>query len=122
MRHAGRKKWSLVIFLGLLLFALSLTPYGSSPTALAEFSTSTGSQVVKELTALRTENSKTFLLSDGTRRCEIYSGPIQFKDETGAWQEIDTSLLFLWGQLRLCGHAHEGDALSPSGCRPARLP
>ncbi len=49
--------------------------------------------VVKELTEKRTENSKTYLLSDGKYKSEIYSSPISYKDSGGKWQDIDTTLV-----------------------------
>ncbi len=52
-----------------------------------------GPTVVKELTEKRTENSKTYLLSNGDRRAEIYAAPIHFKDKAGVWEEIDTTLV-----------------------------
>ena len=49
--------------------------------------------VVKELDEKRTQNSKTYLLSDGNLRSEIYAEPTGFKDEKGAWQDIDPTLV-----------------------------
>ena len=49
--------------------------------------------VVRELLNERTAISSTFLLSDGTRRCEIYGMPIHYKDAHGRWQPLDLRLI-----------------------------
>jgi hypothetical protein len=54
---------------------------------------SAGVTVVKELPEKRTENSKTYLLSSGALRAEVYAGPIHYQDASGAWKDIDTTLV-----------------------------
>jgi RHS repeat-associated protein len=49
--------------------------------------------VVRELTELRTETSLTYLLSNGSYRCIEYGSPVSYKDESGAWQPIDPTLV-----------------------------
>jgi hypothetical protein len=75
----------------LVLTALCLVP--GIAGAAGKSSSSAKPKVVKELTDLRTENSKTYLLSNGARQAEIYGAPIQFKDKSGNWKDIDTSLV-----------------------------
>ena len=91
MRHAGLRKWVLLFVLCLALGGLCLIP--GIAGAAGSSSSSASAKVVKELTDLRTEYSKTFLLSNGARQAVVYSGPIQVKDEKGNWKEIDTSLV-----------------------------
>ncbi len=55
--------------------------------------TTSAPTVVRELVEMRNENSKTYLLSNGHRRCDIYSAPIHFRDSSGVWQAIDTTLI-----------------------------
>lgn len=59
----------------------------------ASLEASTTASVVREATELRTENSKHFVLSDGSMRAEIYSAPIHYKDESGAFVALDTRLV-----------------------------
>ena len=54
---------------------------------------STDPNVVRELVEKRTENSRTFLLKDGRLKSEVFEGPINFQDATGAWREINTDLV-----------------------------
>lgn len=90
MGQLGLSRWVLGAFVLALLFSISL---GLGREAGAATAPAGNPQVVRELPELRTENSKTYLLSNGARQLEIHGGPIQFKDETGAWKDIDTSLV-----------------------------
>ena len=79
--------------------ALAATPEGaSSETNLTESSTSNSNYTeiintkVTELTALRTETSKHFKLTDGTYQAVYYGVPVHRKDANGMWQDIDNSL------------------------------
>jgi len=90
----------LLVVLLILVFALgSSAPVTAEEGAAAVESTvskippPSRPDVVRELTEKRTENSRTYLLKDGRLLAEVYSGPIQFKDEKGDWKEIDTSLI-----------------------------
>lgn len=53
----------------------------------------TSPTVVEEIVASRTADSSTFRLSDGTRRALVYTGPVHYKDASGAWQDIDPTLV-----------------------------
>ena len=79
MRPAGRRRWVLVFVLCLVLAALCLAP--GIAGAAGKGTSAAKPKVVKELTELKTENSKTYLLSNGARQVEISSAPIQFKVE-----------------------------------------
>lgn len=50
--------------------------------------------VVKELKDKRTENSNTYLMSDGSKKIEIYSGAIRYK-ENGRLVDYNPSLIEL---------------------------
>ncbi len=46
-----------------------------------------------ELSGERTTNSKEFRNPDGTRTTRVYTEPVHYRDGSGAWKEIDTSLV-----------------------------
>jgi hypothetical protein len=71
-----------------LLFALVLGLGGFADAA----DNDKAPTVVKELVEKRTVNSKTYLLTNGDQRCELYTVPVNYRDGTGAWQTIDTTL------------------------------
>jgi RHS repeat-associated protein len=50
------------------------------------------SKIVKELTGERTENSKEFLLEDGTKMIAQYNEPVHYKDSKGKWIEYNNTL------------------------------
>ncbi|MEM7037843.1 MAG: hypothetical protein AAF570_12745, partial [Bacteroidota bacterium] len=45
-----------------------------------------------EVTAQRSESSKTFRQSNGSYRAQIFSSPVHFADENGQWKDIDPRL------------------------------
>ncbi|MFI1015501.1 DNRLRE domain-containing protein [Streptomyces sp. NPDC020965] len=53
-----------------------------------------------EVTELRTESSTTYINPDGTKSIESATGPIRVKDAKGAWQPVDTTLVFEDGTVR----------------------
>ncbi len=91
----SRLRRSFPVARTILLFALLglMTVCLGGLTDASAADTGTEAKVVKELVEKRTENSKTYLLSDGHNLCEIYSVPMNYRDATGAWQEIDTTLV-----------------------------
>jgi RHS repeat-associated protein len=48
--------------------------------------------VVRELPELRTANSDTYLRSDGSLAAKISRAPINYRDASGSWQPINTTL------------------------------
>lgn len=50
------------------------------------------SKIVKELTGERTENSKEFLLEDGTKMIAQYNEPVHYKNNKGKWVEYNNTL------------------------------
>lgn len=51
---------------------------------------------VRELTGERTENTNTYLMSDGSKKLEVFGENIRYK-EKGRWKEYDNSLNELSG-------------------------
>lgn len=49
-------------------------------------------QIISELTELREESVKHFILDDGNRMAVQYEMPVHFKDKNGSWAEYDNSL------------------------------
>lgn len=69
---------------------------------------------VRELTGERTENTNTYLMSDGSKKLEVFGENIRYK-EKGRWKEYDNSLNELSGtdekQLNvLCRNEDDIDA------------
>jgi len=54
--------------------------------------TQADAQIVAEYPEMRTESTKTFLMSDGTFLKAAYNEPIHYKDSSGTWQDIDNTL------------------------------
>ena len=52
----------------------------------------TEKNILSELEYMRTENSKTFRLSDGTCMIAQYNMPVHYKDDNGKWADYDNSL------------------------------
>ena len=63
-----------------------------SPPAVASSPSPQGPTVVRELTERRTATATHYLLSDGRQRAVISAAPTRFKDGSGSWTDIDTSL------------------------------
>ena len=57
-----------------------------------EFKSSVDTKIVKELINKRTGNTNTYLMSDGTKKIEVYSNNIRYK-ENGRWNRYDKSLI-----------------------------
>ena len=93
-----RTVWVCLAAAILTLFALAIIVGLAGPAAAKTAASwrsaapSASPTVVRELTALRTADSSTYLLSNGMRRAEISALPIHFKDAQGGWQNIDTRL------------------------------
>ncbi len=81
----------------IVVMALSVTTmFGVFPTvAYAADETTTApatGDATGEIVEARTEVSKDFREADGSVRTEVYSGPVNYQDDSGAWQAIDTTL------------------------------
>ena len=80
--------------------------------------------VVREETDRRTEYSKHYLYSDGSRRAEISASPVHFKNERGSWKEIDPTFVPGTGlaEYRTAGtSARVSMASQARGRRPVRV-
>ncbi len=103
--------------------AYAETPQDAEQSA-SPSSNETSPTVVREDKSRRTENSKHFLLSDGTYRADISAGAVHYEDAVGEWQDIDTTLMpgYEPGEYRTRGAASElvvaGQAANK---RPVRL-
>jgi hypothetical protein len=87
-----------VLCLALATILATASPLGAVAAAYAAGSGSAKnpveeSTVVRELPERRTETSRHYLLSDGRMRAEIYATPIHFRDTSGAFVPIDTTLV-----------------------------
>ncbi|HEX9536661.1 MAG TPA: DNRLRE domain-containing protein, partial [Streptosporangiaceae bacterium] len=47
---------------------------------------------VRELTSMRSEFSRAFLLSDGRRQAVISAGPVNYRDAAGRWEPVSTTV------------------------------
>lgn len=61
-------------------------------STIGNTSTEVINKKVTELSALRTETTKHFKLTDGTYQVVYYGVPVHRKDSNGIWQDIDNSL------------------------------
>ncbi|MCL4367723.1 MAG: cell wall-binding repeat-containing protein [Actinobacteria bacterium] len=75
-----------------LFFALGGVASASAPV-VSTTEPLAAPKVVRELVNERTENSRTYLLSDGSKRADVYVAPVNYQDAQGQWQAIDTRLV-----------------------------
>lgn len=91
-----RKVISLVLIIALLITGLNLDMMSQSTYAAQEKSKESNKTeekvtIVKELTDERTENSNTYLMSDGSKQAEIFTENIRFRKE-GELIDYDSTL------------------------------
>ena len=67
------------------------TVYSSFDNALGE--TETVGNIVTEISDSRTENTKEFLLDDGTTMIAEYNQPVHYKNDKGKWVEYNNTLV-----------------------------
>src|SRR5207249_3100944 len=70
-----------------------------------------------EVAALRTQTSDTFAKTDGSYQTVAYPGSINFKDDSGAWQPIDDTLV----PTKLPGYAYQNKANRYTMYLPTKL-
>jgi len=94
-------------------------PPGRSPSAGggAESATAAGAGPEREIEELRTRYSATYEEGEGTRRAEVFAGPVHYQAPEGRWREIDNTLV---GSPR-AGYAYENRANSFKVLFPADL-
>jgi RHS repeat-associated protein len=80
----------VVCLLGGALALAFLPASGKGATDESPVSSAVG--VVRELPELRTANSDTYLRSDGSLAAKISRAPINYRDASGSWQPINTTL------------------------------
>lgn len=76
---------------GLIAFAI-LPSVGSGASTQTPSPNQSPTSIVRELPELRTETSDTFLRADGTRATKISRDPVNYRDSSGNWQPIETTL------------------------------
>lgn len=102
MKHKVNKKilrriLSLILVMTMLVTGLNLdmmaeSVYATQKTETEEKNKKKELTIVKELTDERTENSNTYLMSDGSKQLEIFSEDIRYK-KNGKMLEYDSSLI-----------------------------
>lgn len=87
-----RRIISIIVCLSIICGFIPISPLPATAAApgLVEKPSVTEPQ---ELIQYRTETSKRFLNPDGTLTEKIYIDPIHYKDTSGKWQDIDSTLV-----------------------------
>jgi RHS repeat-associated protein len=75
-----------------LAVAGASAPAASPPGGAKRTTAGPSAKVVSERVAARTATSRTYLLSDGTRRTRIWTSPVNYRKADGQWAAIDTTL------------------------------
>ena len=97
MKHVwkARRVISLVLIVTLVMTGLHLDMMSDSIYAAQKNKKGKTEKqevsAVKELTGERTENSNTYLMSDGTKKLELFGENIRYK-EKGKWRDYDNTL------------------------------
>ncbi|MCR5809595.1 MAG: DNRLRE domain-containing protein [Clostridiales bacterium] len=87
----GIRKPLSVLLLLLLLSQVFLT--ANAGAAIVPEGSPEGAEAAEEIIELRTENSETYMLSGGRRKCVIYSSDKYYRTEEGKLEEIDNSVI-----------------------------
>lgn len=88
-----RKIYKMTLLLLVMIFLVSvLMPLGNSGNAAAVEDSDTSAQRVTELTELRSETSKTYLLADQTYETVVSAEKIHYQDSNGLYKEIKNSV------------------------------
>ena len=91
--RGGRRLYLLASLTSALAALLSLGLVSTAGSGAAATSTNRGPVgVVRELASLRSETSDTYERSDGARVAKISRTPINYRDGSGNWQPISTTL------------------------------
>ena len=90
----GRARLFVSLFALLFIGSIFAVALASAPArADATPTPSPSPTIVRELVNERTATSDTYLLSDGSRQVRVSEDPINYKDDSGNWQTINTNLL-----------------------------
>ena len=88
-----KKFISAILVLSIMLSVITVVATAQAaaelPAVTVDASTA---EIVREIEAMRTEFSKTYLMSDDTYTTASYANPIHQLDENGEWQDIDNTL------------------------------
>ncbi len=90
------KKIITLVLCIVMLFSFSADSFAltdSKTVAVAETQPSEEAYRVEEITELRTANSETYKMSDGTFQCEIYAGNKYYLNEKGEYEEINNAII-----------------------------
>jgi pimeloyl-ACP methyl ester carboxylesterase len=74
-------------------YAAPPTPVASTPATPSDAAVAASPTVVAEIPSLRTADSTSYRLSNGSVRDVISQADVRYRDTSGAWQPIDTSLV-----------------------------
>ena len=97
-----RRVTKLTAFILAIILSLPFTVF---TMAQGEQATNDETDIVYELTELRNEFEKHYLMSDGTVVAATYAEPVNYYDKTdGTWKEIDNTLTQVGGRYRNKGH------------------
>lgn len=89
----GVRKRVTVLFLSFCLITLSVAALAQNQGPIDQPASPFDARLpVDEITSLRTDCSKSYANPDGSITAIISAGPIHYKDDRGAWQDIDTTL------------------------------
>ncbi len=88
-----KKFFSLVLIVAIMLSISSIAYATGSLEDYPEVEVSTKQSRVALIPELRQENSDTYLLSDGSYECVVYSEDKYFKDERGEYKEISNAIV-----------------------------
>ncbi len=96
MRKTGKRTISFILIIALMVTGLNLDTMADSVYAAQKNRTESNAgkekvTVVKELTGERTESTNTYLMSDGSKKMEVYGENIRYK-EKGRWKDYDNTL------------------------------
>lgn len=95
MRKTGKRTISFILIIALMVTGLNLDTMADSVYAAQKNRTESNAgkekvTVVKELTGERTESTNTYLMSDGSKKMEVYGENIRYK-EKGRWKDYDNT-------------------------------
>ena len=93
MRRRFGRGWLCVVVASSVAVALTALVSRDAVIAVAD-SDDRGApvEIAQEVVASRTETSRTFRLTDGSLRTELHLAPVNYRDASGDWMPIDSTL------------------------------
>lgn len=95
----GRSRITIILSMIIIMILMITNVVGEvkgqnmTESAIVKYQDETKVEVVKELPEERSENSNTYLLSNGEKRIDIYNKNIRYRDKNGKLIEYDSSLV-----------------------------